>query len=115
LFEIIKKQNFSAINVSMIFTKDVLEQLYLLNKAESYWERIEHIFRVLNKGKDPSRIIPLETIKAELVTLKKRGFIERKKYKDKDEHGYYVTVFDVDRELHLPDESEVFSEKKIIM
>jgi hypothetical protein len=94
----------------MIISKDVLEQLYELNKMESCWERIENIYKVLNKGKDPSRIIPIKVIETELAVLKKRGFIERKKFKDKDYHGYYVTVFDVDRGMHLPDESELFTE-----
>ena len=106
LFEIIKTINFSGLNGLWMSSKDVLEQLYVLNKAESCWERIEHIFKVLNT--DPSRIIPLKVIEAELVTLRKRGLIERKKYRDKDEHGYYVTVFEVDQGLKLPDAGEIF-------
>jgi hypothetical protein len=108
LFEIVKTVNFSAVDNSMMSSSDVLGLLYQFNTSEFYWARIEQIFRALNKGQDPSRIIPLKAIEAELATLRKRGFIERKKYKDKDEHGYYVTVFEIDQGLQLPEEVEVF-------
>jgi hypothetical protein len=101
LFDAVKKINLSNIESSTIPQDDTLEILYTLNYFELYWAKINAIFKKINKGR--TDIISIAVIEAELVAIKKMGFMERKKFKDRDEHGYFITTLTIDGAVKFPE------------
>jgi hypothetical protein len=105
IFNIVKSINFMNLD-SSILGNDNLEKMYTLNYVDLYWARIDFIFKRINKGRES--IISIPVIETELAALKKKGFIERKKFKDRDDHGYYILTLAVDEELKFPEIVELF-------
>jgi hypothetical protein len=105
ILNIVKSINFKNLN-SSILGNDNLDKMYTLNYFDLYWAKIELIFKRINKGRES--IISIPVIETKLAALKKKGFIERKKFKDRDEYGYFILTLDVDEELRFPEIVELF-------
>jgi hypothetical protein len=105
IFNIVKSINFTNLD-SSILGNDNLEKMYTLNYFDLYWAKIELIFKRINKGRES--IISIPVIEAELTALKKMGVIERKKFRDRDEYGYFILTLAVDEELRFPEIVELF-------
>jgi hypothetical protein len=43
-----------------------------------------------------------------LAAIKKMGFIERKKFKDRDEYGYFIATLAIEDEVKFPGIVELF-------
>jgi hypothetical protein len=100
LFEIVKSINFEMFKSSTIQKENVLDMLFVMNTYEIYWAKIEFIFKKLNMFR--SDIVTLHKIAAELMTMKNIGLIEKRKFKDTNEHGYFITTLSVGDGLALP-------------
>ena len=89
---------------STIQKENVLDMLFVMNTYEIYWAKIEYIFKKFNMFR--SDIVTLHKIAAELMTMKNMGLIEKRKFKDKNEHGYFITTLTVGAGLTFPEEIE---------
>jgi hypothetical protein len=106
IFDVVKRINLLNIASSTISQNDTLEILYTLNYFELYWAKIDIIYKRINKAR--TDIIPIAAIEAELAAIKKMGFIERKKFKDRDEYGYFIATLTIDDEVKFPGIVELF-------
>jgi hypothetical protein len=108
LFEVVKDINFAKLMASFTSPNSLLRQLYTLAHADNYWAKIEDIY--LNFNNNRTDIISEIKIEKELAALKKAGVIERKKIKNSEGHGNYVTTVTVDKGIEFPLVSELFGE-----
>jgi hypothetical protein len=108
IFNVVKKINLFNIGESTISQNDTLEILYTLTYFELYWAKIDAIYKRINKTR--TDIIPIAVIEAELAAIKKMGFIERKKFKDRDEYGYFIATLTIDEEVKFPGIVELFGD-----
>jgi hypothetical protein len=108
LFEVVKDINFAKLMASFTLPNSVLQQLYTLAHADNYWAKIEDIY--LNFNNNRTEIMSEISIEKELSALKKAGVIERKKFKNIEGHGYYVTTVTVDKGIEFPRVTELFGE-----
>ena len=108
IFKVVKRINLLNIASSTISQNDTLEILYTLNYFELYWAKIDAIYKRINKTR--TDIIPIAVIEAELAAIKKMGFIERKKFKDRDEYGYFIATLTIDEEVKFPGIVELFGD-----
>ena len=108
LFEVVKDINFAKVKASFTSPNSLLRQLYTLAHADTYWAKVKDVY--LNYNNNRADIISEIRIEKELVALKKIGVIERKKFKNIEGHGYYVTTVTVDKGIEFPRVTELFGE-----
>ena len=108
LFEVVKGINFALLANAFIPASNTLQQLYTLSHNETYWAKSKYIY--LNINKNRADIISEINIEKELVALSKIGLIERKKLRDHDGHGYYITTHSADRGITFPNIANLFGE-----
>jgi hypothetical protein len=106
LFETVKKINFRGLEYSTLGSSDIATKLYELAKNDLYWAKIDMVYRELNKG--GAYLITVPVIESELSALKKTGLIERRKFRERDDHGYYVTKPSIDGAIIFPEIAEIF-------
>jgi len=106
IFDVVKGINLFKIASSTISQNDTLEILYTLTYFELYWAKIDAIYKRINKTR--TDIIPIAVIETELAAIKKMGFIERKKFKGRDEYGYFIATLAIDEEVKFPGIVELF-------
>ncbi len=105
LFQIVKTINLQQLQ-SSTFQDDESSMLFVLNSYENYWAKIEFIYKYYNKSKPT--ITSIQKIESELAEMKKIGLIEKRKFKDKDQHGYFICTLNIDQGILMPSADELF-------
>jgi hypothetical protein len=108
LFKAVKAINMTLLVKAFIPTNNILQQLYTLAHNDTYWAKLEDIY--LNFNSNRVDIVSEAIIEKELTALKKIGIIERRKLKNNDGYGYFVTDIYVDKGIEFPKIYELFGE-----
>jgi hypothetical protein len=105
LFETVKSINFTKMNFGFT-SNQILKKLLALSHSDNFWAKIGDIYVRINNGRD--MIISESKIEKELRTLISTGVIERKRIKENDSYGYYVTTDYIDKGIILPPTQKLF-------
>jgi hypothetical protein len=110
IFKVVRGINFGKMRNSFVSSNNPLKQLYLLAKTENFWATPEEVYLDLNN--QLIDIISENNIKKEMEAIRKIGAIERKKLKEKDGYGYYVTTDSLDKGVKFPSAVDLFGERE---
>jgi hypothetical protein len=109
IFGTIRYINFEKMKSSFAPTDSILKRLYNLSKTDTFLANIDEIYLRFNHQRID--IISAKNIEKEINGLMKLGAIERKKLKEKNNYGYYISINELCHGVKFPAVADLFCEQ----